>query len=136
MHEYNIQMAVLILRIFTGILFLFQGYDKIFRIKLAGVIETFLFDASRNNIPRPLVVMLAYYTSIVEFAGGILLIPGLLTNYALCALGSDLLGVCLAFSLVEPMWDMKHVFPRLILVAALMLLSVDNKISLDHLMNR
>lgn len=122
------------LRIFAGILFFFQGYDKLFKIKMPGVIDTFMRDAERNNIKRPLVSIVAYYTSTVEFLGGIFLIFGILTNYTLYALGVDLILVCFAFSMVEPMWDMKHVFPRFILVILLLLLPLENdKLSVDYL---
>jgi putative oxidoreductase len=136
MQDHKLQIAIFLLRVFTGILFLFQGYDKLFRIKMEGVIDTFQFDAAKHHIPKPMVVMMAYYTSIVEFAGGIMLILGLFTNYALYALGLDLLMVCFAFSLVEPMWDMKHVFPRFILVIFLLVLPPEhNKLSVDHLLD-
>ncbi|MBK7666863.1 MAG: DoxX family protein [Sphingobacteriaceae bacterium] len=123
-------------RVFAGILFFFQGYDKLFKIKMPGVIDTFMRDASRRNISRPFVSLIAYYTSIVEFAGGILLVFGLLNNYVLYALGIDLLLVCFAFSFIEPMWDLKHVFPRFLLIILLLLLPLEqNILSLDYLIN-
>lgn len=134
MNEYKLYIAESMLRIFAGILFFFQGYDKLFKIKMPGVIDTFMRDAERNNIKRPLVSIVAYYTSTVEFLGGIFLIFGILTNYTLYALGVDLILVCFAFSMVEPMWDMKHVFPRFILVILLLLLPLENdKLSVDYL---
>ena len=134
MNEYKLYIAESMLRIFAGILFFFQGYDKLFKIKMPGVIDTFMRDAERNNIKRPLVSIVAYYTSTVEFLGGIFLIFGMLTNYTLYPLGVDLILVCFAFSMVEPMWDMKHVFPRFILVILLLLLPLENdKLSVDYL---
>ena len=134
MTDYKLYIAESMLRVFAGILFFFQGYDKIFKIKMSGVIDTFTRDAERRHISRPLVSFVAYYTSIVEFLGGIFLIFGILTNYTLCALGVDLILVCFAFSLVEPMWDLKHVFPRFMLVILLLLLPLENdKLSLDYL---
>lgn len=121
-YDYKIQAAELLLRIFAGILFFFQGYDKVFRIGLKGVTDTFMADASRYRIPRGLVSLLTWYTSLAELIGGLLLMAGLFTFPALCALGLDLVLVALAFSFIEPMWDMKHVFPRLLLLVALMLL--------------
>ena len=136
MNEYKVYIAETLVRVFAGILFFFQGYDKLFKIEMPGVIDTFMADASRRHIGRPIVSIIAYYTSIVEFVGGIFLVFGIFTNYALCALGIDLLMVCFAFSLMEPMWDMKHVFPRFILVILLLLLPLENdKLSLDYLIN-
>ncbi len=136
MTEYKLYIAETMVRVFAGILFFFQGYDKLFKIKMPGVIDTFMRDASRRNISRPFVSLIAYYTSIVEFAGGILLVFGLLNNYVLYALGIDLLLVCFAFSFIEPMWDLKHVFPRFLLIILLLLLPLEqNILSLDYLIN-
>ena len=135
MSDSKLQIAELLLRCFAGVLFLFQGYDKLFIIKMSTVIETFRSDASQHHVPKFLVTVLAYYTSIVEFFGGLLLILGLFTNYTLYALGFDLLAVAFAFSCVEPLWDMKHVFPRFILVILLLLLPIENnQLSLDYLL--
>ncbi len=136
MTEYKLYIAETLVRVFAGILFFFQGYDKLFKIKMPGVIDTFMADAYRRNISRSFVSLIAYYTSIVEFVGGILLVLGLLSNYALYALGIDLLLVCFAFSFIEPMWDMKHVFPRFLLIILLLLLPLEqNILSLDYLIN-
>lgn len=121
MSEYKLQIAELLVRSFAGILFLFQGYDKLFGIKMRGVIEVFTADADRYHIPLPMIKLVAYYTSIVEFFGGIFLLFGFFTSYALYALGLDLIVVGIAFSYMTPVWDMKFVFPRLTLVAALLL---------------
>ncbi len=135
MLAYKLQITETILRIFTGVLFLFQGYDKIFKVKISGVINTFLSDAELHHIHKPIVTVIAYYTSTVELICGIALIVGIFTNYSLVLLGIDLVLVGVAFSLIEPMWDMRHVFPRLLLVTILLLLPEEwNKISLDFLL--
>jgi putative oxidoreductase len=135
MAEHKLQMAELFLRVFAGILFLFQGYDKLFKVKISGVIDTFKADAGRQHIPGFLVTSMAYYTSIVEFLGGLLLIFGLFTTCTLYLIGIDLLLVCFSFSFMQPMWDMKHVFPRFILVIILLVLPGEyNNFSFDHLL--
>jgi putative oxidoreductase len=101
---------------------------------MSNVINTFMGEADRHHIPYPMVVTISYFTSIVEFIGGIALILGLFSNYALYLLGIDLLLVCFAFSIVNPMWDTRHVFPRFILVILLLLLPIEYcKISIDYL---
>jgi putative oxidoreductase len=136
MNEYKLQIAELLLRSFTGILFLFQGYDKLFRIKMPGVVETFSADAERYHIPRLLLNSIAYYTSIAEFIGGLMLLAGFFTTYALYAIGLDLLLVSFAFTYMEPMWDMKHVFPRFVLIMALLVIPKEYQLfSLDHVLN-
>lgn len=136
MTSYNAQIAETLIRSFAGILFMFQGYDKLFRIKIPGVIDVFRADVQRKHIPRPLLNSMAYYTSFVEFYGGFFLLLGFLTNYVLYALGLDLILVGIAFSYMEPMWDMKHVFPRFILVITLLLLPDEyRQLTVDRLLN-
>ena len=133
----NLQIAELLIRFFAGILFVFQGYDKLFRIKIPGVIAVFKSEAQSNHIPSSLISGMAYYTSFAEFLGGFFLLMGFFTNYALYALGIDLILVTLAFSYVEPMWDMKHVFPRFVLVIILLLLPTEyRQISVDHFLTQ
>ncbi|PBQ33719.1 hypothetical protein CNR22_18675 [Sphingobacteriaceae bacterium] len=132
----NQHIAELLIRLFIGILFLFQGYDKLFRIKISGVIQAFSAEAQSKRIPSSLLGAMAYYTSFAEFFGGLFLLCGFLTNYTLYALGLDLLLVTVGFSYLEPMWNMKHVFPRLVLVTVLLLLPESYRsFSLDHLLS-
>ena len=133
MSEYKLEIAECLIRVFAGILFLFQGYDKIFKVKISGVVNTFLEDAEHIHIHRPLITLFTYCTSLIEFIGGALLILGLFTNYALLALGFDLVLVCFAFSIIRPMWDMQYVFPRLVLIVFLLFLPSEyTKIGLDY----
>jgi len=133
----KVEIAQGIIRMFAGILFLFQGYDKLFKVKIQGVVNTFLDDAEHHHIHKPMLILIAYYTSIVEFFGGITLLVGAFTNYTLYFLGFDLLLAALAFSILQPMWDMRHMFPRLVLVIVLLLLPDEwNTFSFDFLMNR
>lgn len=136
MTETNLQIAELLLRLFAGVLFLFQGYDKLFKVKMSNVIETFLPDAKQNNIPKPLVVIVAYFTSFAELIGGLLLLFGFMTNYALYVLSVDLLLVAFSFSFVQAMWDLKFVFPRLAIVTTLLLLPENSrKFCLDYFLS-
>jgi putative oxidoreductase len=118
--SYKYYALELTLRLFCGILFLFQGHDKIFKVRIRGVIETFRYEAQQKHIPEWALRFVAVFTSYVEFIGGILLIIGLFKNYALFLLGIDLVLVAAAFSYMKPMWDLKNVFPRLMLVVLLL----------------
>lgn len=134
--EYKEEILQFLIRAFVGILFLFQGYDKIFKVKISGVVNTFLDDAEHHHLPRWMVTFIACFTSYVEFIGGALLLAGVFTQYTLLLLGLDLLLAALAFSLLQPMWDLKHVFPRLVMVAALLLMPKEwNYFSIDNLIN-
>jgi uncharacterized membrane protein YphA (DoxX/SURF4 family) len=137
MIEYKMQIAECIIRIFTGILFFFPGYDKIFKIKLKAVAANFLEEAEHIHIHKPLVFIICYITSYTELIGGALLITGLFINYSLPALGIDLVLVCLAFSIIRPMWDMQYVFPRLLLIIILLFLPNDyHRIGLDYFLRK
>lgn len=118
--SYKYYALELILRLFCGVIFFFQGYDKLFKVKISGVIEAFRYEAQQKNIPPFALSLMAYYTSYCEFIGGLFLIVGLFKNYALLALGLDMVLVAAAFSYMKPVWDMKFVFPRLVLIILLM----------------
>lgn len=118
--DYKYFALEFLLRIFCAIIFLFQGYDKLFKVKIPGVIDAFHGDAEKKHVPSSLVHLMVYYSSIVEFFGGLLLILGFLKNIALILLGIDMVLVAVAFSFMNPVWDMKHVFPRLLLICILL----------------
>lgn len=133
----NIHIAHILIRVFAGVLFLFQGYDKLFRIKIKGVVEAFQSEVAIYHVPKWILYFLAYYTSIVEFVGGLFLVIGLFSHYTLYALGIDLLLVSIAFSFIEPMWDTKHVFPRFFLIILLLILpSENNSFSIDYFLQK
>jgi putative oxidoreductase len=126
-----------LLRVILGILFFFQGYDKVFQIKMKGVIDSFKRQLGYKKIPNFLVVSSAWFTSYVELLCGGLLILGLFKTYALYILGIDLILVTGAFSIITPMWDMQLLFPRLILLAVILYIpSAWDVLSLDHFLSK
>ena len=132
----NENVLVFTLRVILGLLFFFQGYDKIFKIKINGVISTFRYELGNIKVPNFILKITAYYTSYIEFVCGALLIIGLFTKYSLYLLGIDLILVVGAFSLIKPMWDMQLLFPRLMLLSILLYLPEEwNLISLDNILN-
>ena len=131
----NESVLVFTIRVILGLLFFFQGYDKIFKVKMKGLISTFRYELGSIKVPNVLLKITTYYTSYVEFACGALLIIGLFTKYSLYLLGIDLIIVVGAFSLIKPMWDMQLLFPRLMLLSILLYLPEEwNLISLDHIL--
>ncbi len=135
MTEYNENIAVLIARLFLGVLFFIQGYDKVFNLKLKEVICGFREELGEKNFSDPVLKVSAYYSSYAELVGGILLIAGFLKFYALCALGIDLLLVAVAMGVIKPLWSMDYVFPRLVLLLILLFLPPHLDIfSLDFLL--
>ena len=132
-----ISLAEFFLRIFLGILFFFQGYDKLINLKLGKVIETFQQEFESKKLPRFVHVLAAYFSSCTELIGGLLLLLGLFRGIALVALGLDLVLVSLAFSYLHPLRDMRHVFPRFILLILLLLFPSENALfSLDYLIKK
>lgn len=126
-------IAVFIARLFLGILFFIQGYDAIFKVKIINIIRTYSDSFAEKGIPRFITVSGAIFTSYVEFIGGFLLIIGLFKYWALYFLGIDLILASLAFGIVTPMWDMRHVFPRLLLLLFLLIVPYSwDIISLDN----
>ncbi|MBN8701600.1 MAG: DoxX family protein [Bacteroidetes bacterium] len=129
----NESVLVFVLRVILGILFFFQGYDKIFKIKISGVVDFYKYELGTIRMPNWVLALSAYYTSYIELIGGILLIVGFFKSWALYLLGIDLILVTAAFSMIKPMWDMQLLFPRLIILSILLylpanwdLLSIDN----------
>jgi uncharacterized membrane protein YphA (DoxX/SURF4 family) len=114
-------------------LFFLQGYDKVFRMGVKQVIETVHNPLSAKGIPRFFSTLGAYYTSYIELICGAFLIIGFAKYYCLYLLGFDLLFVAIAFGIVEPVWDMKHIFPRFALLMFLLIIpSQWDVISVDH----
>ncbi len=126
--------AAFLARVFLGVLFFLQGYDKVFRLKVPNVIDTIHTPLKTRGVPEFFSVMGAYGTSYVELICGAMLILGFATYWNLYLLGFDMLFAVLVFSIVEPMWDMKHIFPRLALLIFLLIApSQWNVISIDYI---
>lgn len=109
-------MAVFICRVFLGLLFFFQGLDAVFNIRVNGVVDTIEAPLREKGIPRFFIVSGAYYTSYVQLIAGFCLLIGFAKYYALYLLGFDLIIASIAFGMIKPMWDMQHVFPRMLLL--------------------
>ncbi len=115
-------VLALLPRVFLGMLFLFQGYDAVFRVKVSGVIGAFDDALTAKGIPIGIIRLGAYFTSYVQLIGGAFLIIGFLKYYVLYFLGLDLLLATFAFGLLKPMWDLGHVFPRMALLLFLLMI--------------
>lgn len=133
----NEAVLTFMIRVILGILFFFQGYDKIFKVKVPGVIEFFRQELGTIQVPGFVLSSTAWFTSYAEFLCGALLIIGLFKSCALWILGVDLILVTGAFSLIKPMWDMQLLFPRLILLGILLYLPAEwDVISADYIIGK
>lgn len=126
--------AAFITRVFLGLLFLLQGYDSVFNVKVKNVIETYQSSFANTGIPKFFTVCGVWFTSYTELICGFLLTIGLFEYYSLYLLSINLILASVAFSINAPMWDMRHVFPRLVLLLFLLAIPhVWNVWSLDNL---
>ena len=115
----NLDIITLMLRLVTGSLFFFQGYDKIFKVKIVNVVRTFDDPMYPSIWPKPLLKPLITISSYAELIGGLFLFLGLLKLPILAILSVDLLFVAISFSSIKAMWDMQHYFPRFIFILML-----------------
>ncbi|WP_422089661.1 DoxX family protein [Tenacibaculum ovolyticum] len=133
----NQQIAVLIMRLLLGLIFFFQGFGKVFKFGLENVYKNFFLNSYSDLLPDFLLLITAYYTSLIELIAGLLLIIGLKTNYALYALASVLVIVTIGHGLKEPIWDLSHLMYRTALLIPLLLLPKNLDIySIDNLISR
>jgi len=132
--ELNFAIAVVTVRVLTGILFFFQGYDKIFNIGMHDLRETISTGLNKKKLPESVVGFIAVYTSWVELIAGFLLIIGFFKLFAVSLLCLNLIIVSIGFSMSKPMWDNNLVFIRLVLLIFLLVVPQDwDIISFDHL---
>lgn len=118
----NQQIGLLTLRLLLALIFLMQGFGKIFKFGVENVYQNFFYGTYKDLLPEFLLKATAYYTSYVEFFGGLLLLIGFFRNYVMYAFASVLVIVTFGHGLVEPIWDLSHVMYRAILLVALLLL--------------
>jgi uncharacterized membrane protein YphA (DoxX/SURF4 family) len=113
--------AIFFTRVLLGVIFLMQGYGKIFTYTVPKVYNLFFKDFEKTFLPKWLIWGTAYYTSYVELICGFLLIIGLFRQYACYLLAIALLIVSFGHGLMEPIWDLQHVMPRAILLITILM---------------
>lgn len=124
----------LITRLIVGFLFFIQGYDKIFKVGKNEVIATIEPSFQKIGLPSIFTKAFLFLTSWIELIAGGFLVLGLFKFASIYLLGIDLLLVVIGMSLIAPVLDLKHIFPRLILLFLLLLLPAEADIfSLDTL---
>lgn len=114
--------GMFLLRGLLGIIFLMQGFGKVFTWGVKGVYQNIFAAYEATWLPIPLLQATAFFTSWVELLGGGLLVLGLFKRWAYRGLGLVLLLVAFGHGLLQPIWDLQHVFPRAVLLIALFLL--------------
>src|SRR4051812_45466987 len=109
--EIHRAIAILLLRTVAGSLFFFQGYDKIFNVKIINVIRTFNNPSGKFQLPNFYLKPAITIASIIEMICGAMLIVGLYKSIALYLIAFDLIVVGFIFSVIKPMWDLQFYFP-------------------------
>lgn len=118
MSKYRKAFGVLFLRLLIGVIFLMQGYGKIFQYGLDNVYMN-AFEAYEPILPVFILKTTLYVTSYVELLGGLLLILGFYRNYAIILLSTLLIVVSFGHGLMQPIWDLQHVVFRAMLLIPL-----------------
>ena len=136
--DQNKRVALLTLRLILGFIFLMQGYGKVFTMGVENVYQAdFFLGTFVNLLPNTIIHATAYFTSYVELIGGLLLVVGLLRDYALYALAVVLVIVTFGHGLATPIWDLSHVIFRMIPLVAILLLPKEwDAFSIDNLMKK
>jgi uncharacterized membrane protein YphA (DoxX/SURF4 family) len=119
-NQYHEIAGAFIARTFLGFLFFFQGYDAVFNIGMRRVVETYQNGFEGKHVPKFFIVCASWFTSFTELICGTLLLFGLFEYCALYLLSLNLIIAAIGFGISSPMWDSKHVFPRLILILLLL----------------
>ena len=133
-NQYHYIAGVAVARIFLGFLFLFQGYDAIFKIGLKQAIDTYQERFDSKGVPKPVTFLAAVFTSFSAFICGGLLVLGLFEVIALYLLGINLIVTAIGFGMNEPLWDTRNAFPRMVLLLLLLLTPLEwHSLSLDRL---
>lgn len=128
-----IAFVSLLTRLIVGFLFFIQGYDKIFKVGKNEVIAAIEPSFQKIGLPTIFTKTFLFLTSWIELIAGGLLILGLFKYISIYLLGVDLLLVVIGMSLITPVLDLKHIFPRLVLLFLLLLLPAEaDIISLDN----
>jgi uncharacterized membrane protein YphA (DoxX/SURF4 family) len=137
MNETNQIIAVFIVRVYFGIIIFLQGYDKVFKLGIKNVIGTFEYPLQGvHHLPHFLLVCGVVYTSFVELVGGVFLIAGFATHITLYCIALDLLVAAIGLGIMQPMWDMKHIFPRFLMLIFLLIMPTQlDVLSVDHLLS-
>lgn len=132
--ELKYYILELMVRIMLSFLFIFQGYDKIFKVGTSAIHEYFSDNFEKMNLNAFLGRVLINGSSWVELTGGVFLLFGILRTYVLFVLLSEIVLISIFFSWMKPMWDTRHVWPRLVLLVFLIIIPGSwARITLDYL---
>ncbi|NER14276.1 DoxX family membrane protein [Leptobacterium flavescens] len=130
----KIAIPTLFSRLLLGVIFLMQGYGKVFTWGVSNVYNNGFKAYEETFLPGFLVKFTAYFTSYGELICGLLLILGLFRKVSYLWLAAILLIVSFGHGLQSPIWDLQHVFVRSVFLIFLMMIPLEkDSYALDHL---
>lgn len=130
------QFLPFMVRFILGSLFFFQAYDKLFRIGMKNTYNSIYPACRERNLPDWVVKVSVGCSTYIELIGGILLILGLFKPLTIMLLGVNLMMVTVAFSFLKGLWNMEHVFPRVVLLIVLYFIPLEwDAWTLDSVLN-
>lgn len=134
----NRTVAVTLIRVMLGLIFLMQGYGKVFTYGVENLYQMDFFHGTyKDLLPDWITRGTAYFTSYMELIGGLLVTIGLGRDFALYGLALVLVIVTFGHGLAEPIWDLSHVMYRTILLLALLFIPVEwDQWSVDKLITK
>lgn len=125
------------MRSLLGVIFLMQGFGKVFTYTVDGVYQSAFAEMESTWIPVFLLKFTAYFTSYAEMIGGLFLVIGLFRQWTYILFGMVLLLVAYGHGLTSPIWDLQHVLFRGVLLFPLFLLPIEwDKWAVDNLIGR
>ena len=135
-HHYA--LALLFLRILLGIILIMQGYGKVFQYGVPEVYDMFFKSYAESTfLSEGILKLTAYFTSYVEFIGGLLIILGFFRMVSYLAVAIVLIVVSFGHGLVQPIWDLQHVFFRAVMVFTLLIIPASkDAFSADQIINQ
>ncbi|PIQ16357.1 MAG: hypothetical protein COW67_03235 [Flavobacteriales bacterium CG18_big_fil_WC_8_21_14_2_50_32_9] len=132
----NITIGLFFIRLLLGVIFLMQGFVKVFTFGVDNVYQKF-FVSYTEFLPEFLVQTTAYFTSYAELIGGFFLIIGLFRNYVYYVFIAVLLVVSFGHGIAQPIWDLQHVFFRATLLAFLLFMPQEkDKWAIDQIIKK
>lgn len=132
-----VMLAAITLRLTVGILFAFQGYEKVVRIGISGVVDAVGPAYKKLGFHDFSIRLISFLTSWIELLFGILFAVGFFTIPSAMFLCIDLIIVTAGMSMLDPAQDMKIIFPRLVLLVVYLLLAAPaDFLTLDSLLRK
>ncbi len=132
----RIQIVALFVRLLLGLIFFWQGFGKVFTWGIDAVYNNSFKPFEDTFLPEFVLKPTVYFTSIVEFLGGLLLIIGLFRKQVYYLFAFVLLIVAFGHGLQSPIWDLQHVFIRSVLLVFLMMLFDKDSLNLDRFIKK